>query len=76
MADVKGGLELLRALCDALGIDHKNRRIFGLTVTVNTNAAATVEVREFAKLQVDGFVHFEEVLSRYTLVPADAGASR
>jgi predicted secreted protein len=74
MAEVKGGLELLRALCDALGIDWRNRPVTTLTVTVGVKSVPVVEVRELARSERDGFAHFEEVLSRYTLAPADADA--
>jgi predicted secreted protein len=71
MAEVKGGLELLRALCDALGIDWRNRPITTLTATVGVKSVPVVEVWELVRSERDGFAHFEEVLSRYTLVPAD-----
>lgn len=64
------GLNLLCALCDALGIDHKNRPVTGLTIVANVDEVARVEVREVAMTPTgDGSAKFAAVVKQYTLAP-------
>lgn len=64
------GLDMLRALCDALGVDWRTRRITGITLTLNVDELARVEVREYAEVPEGEKVNpFEKVVKQFTLCP-------